>query len=370
MSDLNTTQPTESTTMTDLQLTLTAVNGIPTTTSLDVARHFGKQHKDVLRAIRQLLDQMANGGVPNFEETPTELSEGYGRNFALIQIEVDLGMGRFRKDPAYRLTKDGFTLLAMGFTGAEALKFKLAYIAAFNAMEAELLTSSRVSTTEFPKQDGQQFLSHRADIFVAADRSFRAAMRSGRSAGLKMPQALRQANQIALEKTGVDMLAELRAEDHVADLETRQAHGKHDRPNQSGAFYRAAPLSAACFWGDWHSGLLGMPYQSCLSEQIYRAYTHWCKLTGEHYPLQHVQFSQSLISHCQNKGIRIEVRVVRLEASLAKPMPTSARMLLVSQPPSEALGAWATELAVQFEKHLAVYLAKGRVTDTNTATAI
>ena len=352
MSDLNTTQPTESTTMTDLQLTLTAVNGIPTTTSLDVARHFGKRHDNVLRDIRALIAQLPDGGVLNFEETPY----------------TDIQNGNIYT--AYRLTKDGFTLLAMGFTGAEALKFKLAYIAAFNAMEAELLTSSRVSTTEFPKQDGQQFLSHRADIFVAADRSFRAAMRSGRSAGLKMPQALRQANQIALEKTGVDMLAELRAEDHVADLETRQAHGKHDRPNQSGAFYRAAPLSAACFWGDWHSGLLGMPYQSCLSEQIYRAYTHWCKLTGEHYPLQHVQFSQSLISHCQNKGIRIEVRVVRLEASLAKPMPTSARMLLVSQPPSEALGAWATELAVQFEKHLAVYLSKGRVTDTNTATAI
>lgn len=348
MSDLNKTQSTESTTMSTDLIQLTVVNGIPTTTSRDIAERFNKRHADVLRSIESL-------------ECSVEFTE---RNFALSAYKDSTG----RALPMHIVTKDGFMFLAMGFTGKEAAAWKVRFITAFNAMETELL--ARIKADQIPKPDGQQFLSHRADIFVAADRSFRAAMRSGRSAGLKMPQALRQANQIALEKTGVDMLAELRAEDHVADLETRQAHGKHDRPNQSGVFYRAAPLSAACFWGDWHSGLLGMPYQSCLSEQIYRAYTHWCKLTGEHYPLQHVQFSQSLISHCQNKGIRIEVRVVRLEASLAKPMPTSARMLLVSQPPSEALGAWATELAVQFEKHLAVYLSKGRVTDTNTVTAI
>jgi len=39
----------------------------------------------------------------------------------------------------YQITRDGFTLLAMGFTGKAAMRFKLAYIAAFNAMEAELL---------------------------------------------------------------------------------------------------------------------------------------------------------------------------------------------------------------------------------------
>jgi phage regulator Rha-like protein len=47
-------------------------------------------------------------------------------------------LGVIRKDPAYRLTRDGFTLLAMGFTGKRALQFKLAYIDAFNKMEAEL----------------------------------------------------------------------------------------------------------------------------------------------------------------------------------------------------------------------------------------
>jgi hypothetical protein len=46
--------------------------------------------------------------------------------------------GGTRTETAYRLTKDGFTLLAMGFTGEEALRFKLAYIEAFNLMEATL----------------------------------------------------------------------------------------------------------------------------------------------------------------------------------------------------------------------------------------
>lgn len=103
---------------------LKIIDGQITTTSLQIAEHFGKQHKDVLRAIKNLLK---------------ELPEGYQRNFALIQIDVDLGMGRTRKDPAYRITRDGFTLLAMGFTGKEALQWKLAYITAFNKMEAELL---------------------------------------------------------------------------------------------------------------------------------------------------------------------------------------------------------------------------------------
>lgn len=103
--------------------TLTVINGIPTTTSVDIAKHFGKRHDDVLRAIRSLLDQ---------------IDAGYPRNFAEIQTDTDLGMGRIRKDPAYRLTKDGFTLLAMGFTGKQALQFKLAYIDAFNRMEAQL----------------------------------------------------------------------------------------------------------------------------------------------------------------------------------------------------------------------------------------
>jgi len=101
---------------------LAVINGNITTTSLQVAEHFGKRHSDVIRAIRNL-------------GTPQEFTE---RNFALSEFTDTTG----RALPAYRITRDGFTLLAMGFTGKEALQWKLAYLDAFNQMERELVARS------------------------------------------------------------------------------------------------------------------------------------------------------------------------------------------------------------------------------------
>lgn len=102
---------------------VTIVDGTPTTLSTDLARHFGKRHDDILRAIRNMLPQLAKEHL---------------RNFAEVSVEVEGGQGAKAAYPAYRLTRDGFTLLAMGFTGKKALAFKLAYIDAFNRMEAAL----------------------------------------------------------------------------------------------------------------------------------------------------------------------------------------------------------------------------------------
>jgi len=103
---------------------LQIVEGHVTTTSSQIAENFGKQHKDVLRTIRNLRS--------------TVDADFYQRNFALIQNITDLGAGRTRQDPAYRITRDGFVFLAMGFTGKEAAAWKVAYLTAFNRMEAEL----------------------------------------------------------------------------------------------------------------------------------------------------------------------------------------------------------------------------------------
>ena len=119
---------------------LTVVDGQITTTSLQVAEHFGKRHDRVLRAIRNLIADLPADHLPIFGE---------------IQIDVDLGMGRTRQDPAFRLTRDGFTLLAMGFTGKEALQWKLAYLGAFNKMESELVkltTAPALPATITPAQ--------------------------------------------------------------------------------------------------------------------------------------------------------------------------------------------------------------------------
>ena len=99
-------------------------NGQITTTSTQVAQHFGKTHKSVLRAIKNL-------------ECSAEYRE---RNFApTVETRANPSGGAPIESPAYRLTRDGFVFLAMGFTGKEAAQWKEAYITAFNKMEAELV---------------------------------------------------------------------------------------------------------------------------------------------------------------------------------------------------------------------------------------
>ena len=98
-------------------------SGRPATTSLEVAKSFGKRHDHVLRDVDALLSQLPENSLqPNFGETYQEQ-------------ETPLGAKRIRMFILYR---DGFMLLVMGYTGKKALSMKLAYIEAFNRMEAEL----------------------------------------------------------------------------------------------------------------------------------------------------------------------------------------------------------------------------------------
>lgn len=87
-------------------------------TSLDVAETFGKEHKNVLRDIEML-----------------GCSDEFNRlNFEPISYTDSMN----RTQKAYAMTRDGFTILVMGYTGGLAMKFKEAYIKQFNAMEAAL----------------------------------------------------------------------------------------------------------------------------------------------------------------------------------------------------------------------------------------
>lgn len=99
-------------------ITLTEKNNKPVTSSREVALNFDKRHDNVIRDIEQMKKD-----VLNFEEMfyETTMPDSYGR-----------------KQKVYLVNRDGFTLLAVGFTGKKALKFKLDYIAAFNAMEEKL----------------------------------------------------------------------------------------------------------------------------------------------------------------------------------------------------------------------------------------
>lgn len=87
------------------------------TTSLQVAEVFGKEHKVVLKAI-------------------DELKEGVAQNYAdLFYEDTYIHPQNKQKYRQIIMNRDGFTLLAMGFTGKKALQFKLQYINAFNEME-------------------------------------------------------------------------------------------------------------------------------------------------------------------------------------------------------------------------------------------
>ena len=90
------------------------------TSSLQVAETFNKNHRDVLRAIDDLEKDV--------------------RNFAQMFLVTDLPDTYGRGRRAYYMNRDGFTLLAMGFTGKKALKFKMQYIEAFNKMEDQIKT--------------------------------------------------------------------------------------------------------------------------------------------------------------------------------------------------------------------------------------
>ena len=90
---------------------------ILTANSRDVAEHFEKDHKHVLESIRNLT------------------AENSATKSMFIETSFE-SRGKFY--PQYELTRDGFSLLVMGFTGSKALEWKLKYIEAFNEMEREL----------------------------------------------------------------------------------------------------------------------------------------------------------------------------------------------------------------------------------------
>lgn len=85
--------------------------------SLDVAETFEKNHRDVMESIRNI-------------ETGISTAE-FSALFNLASYRATNG----KSNPMYQMTRDGFTLLVMGYTGEKAMKFKLAYIKQFNAME-------------------------------------------------------------------------------------------------------------------------------------------------------------------------------------------------------------------------------------------
>lgn len=102
------------------EIILEVVNNQVVVSSRQVAERFDKEHRSVLRNIQEILGSAQDCATPMFIETTYIHDQNK------------------QKYPEYLMNRDGFTLLAMGFTGKDALQWKLKYVAKFNEMEQQL----------------------------------------------------------------------------------------------------------------------------------------------------------------------------------------------------------------------------------------
>lgn len=137
------------------ELVFKGENSQALTNSLLVAEKFGKTHEHVVRDIDNLLEKVQdvdNQCNPNLDAPKTM--------FELYFEDVPQPNGGFKRAKRYVMNRDGFTLLAMGFTGKRAMKFKLDYIAAFNAMENELRNPKPLSQLEILQGSVNALVEH------------------------------------------------------------------------------------------------------------------------------------------------------------------------------------------------------------------
>ena len=100
-----------------VKLGLTERDGKAVVSSRDIARVFEKEHRRVLQDVRTIAENDPVWGLHNFVQSAYTNEQN-------------------KSQPEYLITRDGFTLLVMGYTGEKAMRFKKAYIAAFNEMES------------------------------------------------------------------------------------------------------------------------------------------------------------------------------------------------------------------------------------------
>lgn len=93
--------------------------------SIDVATTFEKEHRNVLADIRNIQKSISSA------------------DFLALFHEADYVGANGKRNPIFYMTRDGFTLLAMGYGGEKAMRFKLAYIRQFNEMEKLLIGKIR-----------------------------------------------------------------------------------------------------------------------------------------------------------------------------------------------------------------------------------
>ena len=135
--------------------TVSVHDGRPAVTSREVSRYFNKRHDAVLRDIAAITSNCPESfSAHNFVGAPYLDEQAKNR-------------------PMYIIHRDGFMLLVMGYTGKKALALKLAYIEAFNRMEAELARCNRPALPAAPRFDEAAMLELAAEIREAQQQYYR-----------------------------------------------------------------------------------------------------------------------------------------------------------------------------------------------------
>lgn len=188
-------------------IVLSTQNGEPVASSREIAKRFGKEHKHVLAAIRQIL-VAENSATKFFHETTFEY--------------------RGQKFPEYLMNRDGFSLLAMGFTGKEAVQWKLKYIQAFNAME-------------------QQLAARHAQQQTLQDARIRAALQSVSEAQKSLALARENHdNFVELRNATKNLLADVRAQ-HAKNCDNERRSAQIERDWQAKLDARLSHLQIIAF---------------------------------------------------------------------------------------------------------------------------
>ena len=132
------------------------------TSSFKVAEFFEKNHSDVVRSIDRLCDKMQSTDFQCDAKMSSEII--FEEHFE----DIPQPNGGTKKGKYFIMNKDAFTLLAMGFTGKKALEFKIAYIDAFNKMEAELKSqqTKQLSAAESLLQSVQLLVAHERQLAI------------------------------------------------------------------------------------------------------------------------------------------------------------------------------------------------------------
>lgn len=217
--------------------TITIINQQAVTSSLEVARFFSKRHDHVLRDIQILVKAIEN-------------TQFNASNFGLSSKTQKIPNGGTKETTAYNLTRDGFTLLAMGYTGKRALAFKIAYIEAFNAMEATLSHAPPTEPAPQGLQDTSQLNIDKAQATIKEHASeingriatqhvnlsswlLESAEKAATHAKIAMLDCAEFMNQKSIayiaKSRDAAYATDLRLQQLIADEEERQrnTHGKH-----------------------------------------------------------------------------------------------------------------------------------------------